>query len=94
MTFIKFLLNILKLNFSTYDWLCADGSHTCFIYQSIKTYMALIQDPYSLYSAVLSTQAKQKPQRSTWMWYWHSHVTKVFRRNIVQHYVEDNTQYE
>jgi len=27
MHFIMFLLNILKLNFPTYNWFCADGSH-------------------------------------------------------------------
>ena len=27
MTFIRFLLKILKLNFLTYDWFCADGLH-------------------------------------------------------------------
>jgi len=27
MPIIKFLLNIWKLNFPTYDWFCADGSH-------------------------------------------------------------------
>jgi len=27
MFFIKLLLNILKQNFLTYDWFCADGSH-------------------------------------------------------------------
>lgn len=26
MPFVKSLRNILKLNFLTYDWLCADGS--------------------------------------------------------------------
>jgi len=28
MPFIKLSLNILKLNFPTYDWFCADGSNT------------------------------------------------------------------
>ena len=27
MPFVKYLLNILKLNVLTYDWFCADGSH-------------------------------------------------------------------
>jgi len=27
MPFIKFLLNILKLNIPIYDWFCPDGSH-------------------------------------------------------------------
>ena len=26
MTFVKFLLNILKLNFPTYNWFCVDRS--------------------------------------------------------------------
>ena len=35
MSFRRFLLNILKLNFPTYDWFCADGSH------NVQTYCLL-----------------------------------------------------
>ena len=29
MPFIKFLLDILKLDFPTYDWFCADETQLC-----------------------------------------------------------------
>ena len=44
MDFIKFLLNTLKLNFLTYDWFCADGSHMTLQLDNLLACTALALD--------------------------------------------------